>query len=79
MEDIAEDLNSSVTQVHVTTLDEVVSVNSSFCVAVFIGLSFSPNPGAIAPLAPADPHCQVSDLDGQTSYIISPLSLPYTQ
>ncbi|EFJ33449.1 hypothetical protein SELMODRAFT_407244 [Selaginella moellendorffii] len=29
------------TQVHVTTLDEVVSVNSFFTIAVFLGLSFS--------------------------------------
>ncbi|EFJ27214.1 hypothetical protein SELMODRAFT_167919 [Selaginella moellendorffii] len=29
------------TQVHVTTLDEVVAVNSFFTIAVFLGLSFS--------------------------------------
>ncbi|CAM6094289.1 unnamed protein product [Calypogeia fissa] len=58
IEDFDDEFKSSVTQVHVTTLDEVVSVNSSFCVAVFIGLSFSPNPNVPTLLAPSDPHCQ---------------------
>ncbi|KAL2621047.1 hypothetical protein R1flu_001252 [Riccia fluitans] len=47
-EDFDEELRSDVTQIHVTTLDEVVSVNSFFCVAVFLGLTFNYTPNDAA-------------------------------
>ncbi|KAJ7571502.1 hypothetical protein O6H91_01G169400 [Diphasiastrum complanatum] len=38
---LKENINKRTTQIHVTTLDSVVSVNSFFTIAVFIGLSVS--------------------------------------
>ncbi|BBN14228.1 hypothetical protein MPTK1_6g09910 [Marchantia polymorpha subsp. ruderalis] len=61
IEDFDEELRSDVTQIHVTTLDEVVSVNSFFCIAVFLGLSFNYTPEDVAErsMAPSDAKCRV--------------------
>ncbi|KAG0558225.1 hypothetical protein KC19_10G013300 [Ceratodon purpureus] len=51
-----------ITHVHVTTLDEVVSVNGFFAIAVFLGLAFSPplpQNQAATTLAPPRLECYV--------------------
>eukprot|EP00246_Nothoceros_aenigmaticus_P006653 TRINITY_DN1969_c0_g2_i1.p1 TRINITY_DN1969_c0_g2~~TRINITY_DN1969_c0_g2_i1.p1 ORF type:complete len:208 (-),score=27.09 TRINITY_DN1969_c0_g2_i1:975-1598(-) len=51
-------LKKGLTALHVTTLDEVVSVNSFFTVAVFIGLSLvTPNTTTLLSPTPSDLDC----------------------
>ncbi|KAL3680998.1 hypothetical protein R1sor_023954 [Riccia sorocarpa] len=60
-EDFDEEFRSGVTQVHVATLDEVVSVNSFFCIAVFIGLNYNyiPNDTEATSLVAEPMRCRV--------------------
>ncbi|KAJ7534594.1 hypothetical protein O6H91_13G101600 [Diphasiastrum complanatum] len=48
---ITKPISKGATQIHITALDAVVSVNSFFTVAVFIGLSFSAPQKSASPAA----------------------------
>uniref|UniRef100_A0A7I4F1B3 Uncharacterized protein n=1 Tax=Physcomitrium patens TaxID=3218 RepID=A0A7I4F1B3_PHYPA len=61
-EDEMPEPKMDITHVHVTTLDEVVSVNGFFAIAVFLGLAFSPplpQNQAATTLAPPRLECYV--------------------